>query len=181
MKKLTLLVLMLPIVAIADPGAATQFLINDPVSMMDMGIFRAERDLSGIVETRKRLYKKWNDPSLTVLDGYVSYHYDDDLIVLGVELKGVEPKAEILEEECRVILEQMRIHARVLTEPWFRHEGFKRTPEPEDFIEKIKGRTQLRCNGNSTYIGDDPLNPIVSVRSMLLEKDKVFVTMRNDK
>ena len=177
MKKLILLVLMLPMVALADPGAATRHLINDPVSMMDIGILKAQKDLDIIIQRRNKTFEKRNDLSLTALSGFVSYLYDEDLIVITAELNGAEPVAKTLEDECRYIVELMRTRANVFAEFWFSHQGFNRSDEPKDLANKIKDRIQLRCLGASAFIGDDH-SSIVSVRSMLLEKQKVFVTRK---
>ena len=50
---------------------------------------------------------------------------------------------------------------------------------PDKLFEQIGGRIELRCNGASGYQSADPLNPIVSVRSKLMD-DKVFVTKKGD-
>ena len=177
--KRVILLLLFPLLSFADPGGATQYLINDPVSMMDIGIFRAERDLDIIIQRRNKSYEKRRDLSLTALSGFVSYLYEDDLIVLSAELNGAEPIAKTLEDECRLIVELMRTRANILAEVWFSHAGFKRSGEPKDLADKIKDRIQLRCDGASAYLGDNNRS-IVSARSMLLEKQKVFVTRKSE-
>jgi len=47
MKNLTALLLLLPAIASADPGPATKYLMNDPASMLDIGILKAEKNLNG--------------------------------------------------------------------------------------------------------------------------------------
>ena len=45
MKKLTALPLLLPVLASADPGAATRWLINEPANLLDIGMMRVNQDL----------------------------------------------------------------------------------------------------------------------------------------
>jgi len=178
--KRTILLLFAPLLALGDPGSATRYLMNDPVSMLDLGIFRAEQYLERSLETRRKTYKILNDPSFTILKSNVFYVFDDDLIVFSAEIKGLEPDAETLEDECRSIVEDMRIIAKLLPIIWFSHEGFKRSGEPDKLILQIEDRMELRCAGTSTFVGADPLEPIVSVRSKLLDEE-VFVTKAGDK
>ena len=55
MKKLIELLLLVPIVASADPGAVTRYLMNEPVSLFDLGMLRADRDLINTQPTMSKL------------------------------------------------------------------------------------------------------------------------------
>jgi len=180
MKKLILLVLMLPIVVMADPGAATRQLINDTVSMLDFGLFRAERDFERrVLESRRQQYKHLGSANLTGAEGGVFYLFADDLIVVRAVLKGSEPDVDTFESECKAFIEYLRIWVGVNSHDWFAHSGYQRSDRPTKLIDQIKSRIQLRCDGEPADHGFSE-NPIVSVRSMLLERGEVFVTKGAD-
>ena len=175
MKQLRLILLLIPIVASADPGQATNYLINDPVSMMDIGIFKANRRMMVLFEDIKSVYRKLDKINLINVTGLSQYKHDDDLIVLNATLGTLETSAEVLESECRDILISMRAVTKNNLDVWFSHEGFQRASAPDNLLNQIGERVELRCVGISSPSTTKPPTLFVQVRTKLND-ETVFVT-----
>ena len=156
MKKLTALLLLLPVLAAADPGTATKYLISDQASLMDIGLLRAEIYLNEIAEA---ISSEESEVTARTL-----YDFGNDLIIfLGVVNTPTNPKEQctkfllypMLRAEISISVNGVPYgqhdfggHERVAA--FFTHAGFARTSEPDDFKQNVLERIEVTCVANET-------------------------------
>jgi len=141
MKKLTALLLLLPVLASADPGAATRYLMNEPASLFDLGMLRAELHLADGRNNMARLIRERYGPFL-YFNIDTRYEYENDLLVVVLDL-GVTRDQK---PTCEGTLDMYTHDLKVLIPRWFTGFGHKSDDQPEDLIKRLKERTQIVCS-----------------------------------
>ena len=93
--------------AVAEPDDAVRFLMNDPVSLLDFGIYRLENDIRA---ERGRLLIV-HEPPETV---FVDYSWDENRIVIGLAygVSGNPPKKKI-QREIKTVFQTLKAKFRV--------------------------------------------------------------------
>lgn len=79
MERLIALLLLLPVLASAGPGGATRYLINEPASLMDIGIDRgryAIQDLQSYLEEAVQV--RAGKSTVNSINTMMYYHFSDD-------------------------------------------------------------------------------------------------------
>ena len=83
--KRVLLLLLFPLLATADPGAATQYLMNEPASLFDVGIARAQQDLEKTkAAVSSRIARQFGEEIFFIPE--IRYEFDNDLLVFVFNL-----------------------------------------------------------------------------------------------
>ena len=138
MKKLTALLLLLPVLVSADPGPATKYLINEPASLMDVAILSLQISLDKMATSMKT---KGQHLSLRA-----HYDFSDDKIILSASVffRGENAQHEA-KEICDAQIYVLGALATSDMEQYFSHAGFVRGDPPADFVKKLQERTELRC------------------------------------
>ena len=85
MKKLILLTAIFPLLALADPGPATRYLMNQPASLMDIGLIRANRYLDRSRNQLEKKLKEQGDENAFVLAA-AKYDFDNDIIGISFSI-----------------------------------------------------------------------------------------------
>lgn len=156
-KMLTLLSMsFLPQAVMAESTSITKYLMNEPVSMMDWGIYQIDRklnsdDINGMLATRYGLLKK--------TAARAEYDWDKNLIRISYSV-AIDPKRTQQEkhkkEICGGLLKRLRTSFGVDTKGklmvpseishYFRHRGFLLRREPKDFAREIANVTEFQVS-----------------------------------
>ena len=146
MMKRAILPLFFPLLALGDPGAATRYLMNDNVSMLEFGLFRMNYELKD--EVLPKLISQNSDianhEDFEVRIGG-GYNWDDDLITVLITIK---PATKDAEKRCKEAIESTRLNVwgGVRYGFWFTHMIFAPKSEPENLADELTERTELRCD-----------------------------------
>lgn len=170
MKRLTALLLLLPIIASADPGAATKYLMNEPASLMDITFMRLNQsldkqtgDLAAILNTTSKNGGYMNFR----LRSY--YHFDSDEIRIyaRADTNGSASKAS-----CKAVIAWLRKYALTWITLNLGHYGYESSYVPKNLALEIEKRTQLFCVIGKT---GSPLVTLLEIRGMATETS-IFVS-----
>lgn len=149
MKKLIILFL-IPTFASAGPGPATQYLINEPATLLDVGMMRLET-LTTEFEKRVGLY--WtNSEGMERFRAeiHASYESDDDKIYVSFAAMNSEPTDAQMAEGCQNAMVQMNIWLMKSLPGLFLHTGYNDPTVPPDFYSDLKEMFELRCYFSSS-------------------------------
>jgi len=133
--------------AVAEPSASIQFLMREPVTMMDWGLQNIEdylyrqRDL--LMQADKRLFGP--EPNMAV-----TYDWEQNKIQVAITLK-VASQVQLTSRDLagiRTHLEWIIKYLRgTLTmkpyDAFFRHRGFRNQESPQNLGAELAGRTEL--------------------------------------
>lgn len=147
MKKLIALLLLLPVLATADPSPATQRLLNEPANLMDIGIIRVSTVARNNWGLMKRIYQMGAGFSNVSLYTSVGYNLETDKINIRITVEiglGVYPVNKA-KSGCRNIVTKMTQLFRSWVGRSFSHYGFEESSQQKDFAELLFGRTDIYC------------------------------------
>ena len=146
MKRLALLFL-LPLAASAEPGPITQYLMQEPATLFDVGMLRLERLTS---EFRNRVAMNWSTRPDTGeprrADVNVSYDEDDDRIYVGFLVMNSSASETEMEEICGSAFRNMGIWLGKSSTSLFSHAG--RSDDagaPDGFSTALTEMIVMRC------------------------------------
>jgi len=150
MKKLIVLLLLFPVVTFADPGSATQYLINEPASMMDIGMMKLNMQL---LEMKSQIIKSIDgDPKRVKLSA--SYDYSEDKILVQFT---VQKEGETAATACDTAIARLRFILPVHVIVAFQHFGYETKNKPVGFNAEIQDRVQLICTLKDAHTFDTML------------------------
>lgn len=143
MKSLRALLLLLPMTASADPGAATRYLMNEPASMLDIGIVRIAQD----IEVRRiyvaEQYAIATSTANVLVTTSADYSYDDDNVRIHFYI-GTDSSRNA-ENGCRNLVADLGPALKSLVLVAFTHHGYTTSGYTEDLSEQIVRRTEILC------------------------------------
>ena len=172
MKKLTALILLFPCLASSDPGAATRYLINEPASLLDVGMIRLRSKLPDFAEFAGQLYKNATDIDPIAITVNAHYDFEDDKI--GINYFVITSGLASAEKGCRQIIYGSHSFLEGDIEKSFRHFGYQSADHPKDLAEKLIKRTDVTCRAT-----DVSLSETVTVTSNLAS-EKIAVIKDDD-
>lgn len=147
MKRLILILMLFPVLAFADPGSATRYLINEPASLMDIGLLRAKIDLADAGDIIRDKVNQADDARANMSRVFIYYEFADDLIVISSDLGiSLDLPSDSLKAKCFDVLTALRFYTDVHFVTWFQHSGYAKTDNPEDLSWEVASRTELRCS-----------------------------------
>ena len=144
MHRFALLVLLLPGISVAEPGPASRYLLQEPVTLMDLGLERMNREVDVHGRQVEDLIRtQTEDTDLEVL---ASARYDDldDLFLLTYVLR----QADDAQTYCSVVFNRYSdtdsLFAIVVG--WFAKYRFVESLEdPDALYNEIADRIEIRC------------------------------------
>ena len=141
MKRLMILILLLPSLVSSDPGPATRYLMNEPASIFDLGMLRAERDLINTQSNMSKLIDQRYGREVYYEIG-LRYEFDNDLLVFVLNLaQSGDDKAV-----CSVVLDAYTERVDTFLSKWFSHVDYQSTDQPDDLMKNLRKRTQIVCS-----------------------------------
>ncbi len=145
MKQIALALLLLSITAMADPGSATRYLMNEPASPMDIGMMRLDNTLSSLQHETQESYRRGagnGGEESGLVFWPAAYILADDLIY--VEMCVVCAGGD-LEKRCKTAIGELKRWLSGLIMLPFGHHGYSMQNEPESLEDNLKSRTQIGC------------------------------------
>jgi len=149
MKKI-IAILLMPLIVGAEPGPVTQYLINEPATLLDIGMMRLE---SLATEFEKRVGLHWTDNSEMKFFGasiHPEYEPEDDKIYVYFSVMNSEPTDAQMAEGCENAMMQMNIWLLKSMHVLFAHTGYDDPLRPADFYKGAKEMFELRCYFSSS-------------------------------
>ncbi len=144
MRVYVVLLLVLPAVAMAEPGPAARYLLEEPVTLMDLGLERMNREVDLHSRQVEDLIRTQTED--TDFEMLASARYDDldDLYVLSYILH----QADDPETYCAVVFNRYSdadaLFAIVVG--WFaQHRFIASLDDPDALYNEIASRTEIRC------------------------------------
>ena len=144
MRKL-LVALLCPLLANAEPGPIAQYLVNQPASLMDVGMMRLET-LATEFENRVGLH--WTEEGeATFFSAEVNAYYlpEDDIIYVSFLAMNSEPDDSQMLEGCTNAMFQMNIWLNKRMHRLFSHVGYEDPERPPDFYRQLSEMFEIRC------------------------------------
>jgi hypothetical protein len=150
-----------PAIASGDPGPMTRFLINEPASMLDFGLLRAQLYLNEVADTLEAGFSAQDSRVSVRFDTLYDYP-NDKILLLGIVTSAPDTKeacrgllmSPFLRGKVEVVVDneprgQMNTPTLEIVSQWFMHKGVRSTQEPENFDEEILKRIDVVCgDGN---------------------------------
>ena len=144
MRFFSLVALLLPALTLAEPGPASRYLLQEPVTLMDLGLERMHREANvhgRQVEDVIRLQTEDTD-----LEVFASARYDDldDLFLLTYILR----QADDAQTYCSLVFNRYSDEEAffAIVVGWFAKYRFVESLEdPDALYNEIASRTEIRC------------------------------------
>jgi len=167
-------VMVLP--AAAEPTPSIQFLMKEPVSMMDWGIKNIEdhlyRHRSLFIHNEKSLFEP--EPTIAVV-----YNWEENLIQISIGLRTCEPLQKTSQglTDIRSHVEWVIKYLRgsLTMKPYdvfFRHRGFRKKESPQTLESELAGLTELIVS-----VWDRDSNILSRCRAQLTGSNMVWLTI----
>lgn len=140
-----LAILLVPIMANPQPGPATQYLISEPATLLDVGMMRLET-LATEFENRVGLHWTENE-EMTFFQPEINTQYepDDDKIYVSFLVMSSEPSEAQMAEGCQNAMAQMNISLLKSLPGLFLHTGYDDPSIPSDFYSDLRDSFEIRC------------------------------------
>ncbi len=138
------LLLLLPAFSIAEPGPAAQYLLQEPVTLMDLGLERMNREVDVHGRQIETLIRTQTDD--TDLEVFASARYDDldDLFLLTYILRQADDARTYCTLAFNRYSDEEAFFAVVVG--WFAKYRFVESLEdPDALYNGIVSRTEIRC------------------------------------
>lgn len=161
MKKFLCILASLPSLTVADPGPATQYLIDEPASLMDIGMLRAELLLNEFAESHSAGVAKTSGQKPSI-SAQAAYDMGNDIIVLSFWIMSKNPRSLCESILNSPILGGPQVMPILGTEgqtvDWgldgyiatlFTHSGYTKAAQPKDLADKVSARIEIRCSGDN--------------------------------
>ena len=149
MKK-TIAILMIPLFASAEPGPVTQYLINEPATLFDIGMMRLE---TLTTEFERRVGLHWTDNGeVKFFRASIDPEYvpEDDKIYVYLSAMNSEPTEAQMAEGCENAMMQLNIWLTKSMHVLFAHTGYDDPSRPPDLYTGAKEMFELRCHFSSS-------------------------------
>ena len=144
----------------AEPGRIGQWLMNEPVSLWDLGMMRAREEAKRAADAHNHVFDDTRDifsPRLEFFNGYVGYNWDNNEIEIGVTVvvRHEDTSHEICNQLRRSFIVALsgrplgRLPFKVIDpelqdlkllhmiDGWFSHYGYRNKDRDEMLAEKL--------------------------------------------
>lgn len=167
----------------ASPGEATSWLMENPASMMDLGLHRVEHWLESSVADM-------TDALGTDYYTATEYDWENDEINLSMSIWMDEYSKDAATRACDAYVWRIRAYALVQPEKGtlrdgvnnsrlsdkFAHDGFARSNAPSDWKQKIDGRIRIVCLAFEKQ-NDGSLVPKFQMKGNLLASSRAITEL----
>lgn len=170
MRSVFALLLLCPLLALADQGAATRYLMTEPASLMDIGLLRLDQSLEEMSDRFGQWYETDTGVEGVSVSTEAEYLLEDDRIRIHV-LISVE-STQRGESGCRDLIRPMKGHVARLESRAFRHDGYDGRNRPKNLENEILNRTQILCH---VFVPGEPHKDVTVIYSF---EDNEFVVSK---
>ncbi len=154
MKKLIFLFLF-PVLVWAEPGPATQYLMNEPASLFDVGMIRLHHLIGYWEKQMTGNYKRKSQSGSVGGNVNAYYRSEDDTIYVVLSAMDESATKEQMEAGCRYALFHMRIYVGKSLHELFQHVGYRKSSEPSSLGSAVRDMFEFRCyvSGHDSSMG----------------------------
>jgi len=144
--KLILSILLLGTFAIAEPSKAFKYLMNEPVSMLDFGIYRLEHEL----RTNKPKLEIANNKYISSSNFIVHYNWNSNKIKVGGNIELSIKDKIIAKDICKNYIKELKQTIKFIFlinhDDYFVHSGYTNNKKPENLIQEIQNNIIYQVN-----------------------------------
>lgn len=147
MKKLISLLLLLPALASADPSPATQYLLDEPANMMDVGNIRLAAAMKNNSDLIRMNYEWATGISDVLLYTSVGYNLEADKINIHITVELGSGVYDVTKAElgCRDIVTKMTQQIRYWVGITFSHDGLEENKPDKALTDPLSKRIDVYC------------------------------------
>lgn len=147
MRKLAATLVLLPLPAVAAPDSTTQYFMNEPASLFDLGMYRLETFGNRTGSSMTLLYAEGAELDIAHTAGKVTATYDPDadMIYVAFSVADEIANAQKMENGCRAVLRTLRIDVSKSVWRMFSHYGQPRNATSQATLEAFYDKFELRC------------------------------------
>ncbi len=151
----------------AEPANAVKYLINEPVSMLDLALFKMRFNIDSF--TNNKFPISFHD--VTVVS---RYDWETNRITITISIDIEKDKYDVYEIQKSVenhFINRLRASIVVGYPMYFNHEGFQSKSRPDNLIQNLINITDILIDFCDIK---DPFNPFLQCKSPLYDKDSVY-------
>lgn len=144
-----------PVFVCAEPGPVTQYLMNEPVSLFDVGMMRLAR-LTSWAESHVGYAWTLRGKLKPVAKGIsAEYSPEDDKIYVYISVMDETATEAQMQEGCKEALHQLQIVVSKSLPGLFQHAGRSDPSEPTALSHTLFEMFELRCyvSGHDSSVG----------------------------
>ena len=164
--------------AAAEPSASIQFLMREPVTMMDWGLGNIEEHLyrqrNLLVQADKELFD--SEPTLAA-----TYEWEQNVIQVAITLRAVSPRQKTpqglndIRKQLEWIIKYLRGSLTMRPyDAFFRHRGFRNQDSPRNLGAELAGQTELLIR-----VRDVDANILSQCKGSLLGEEISWINIGN--
>lgn len=176
MKKLIALLLLLPLLASAEPGKTTRWLMNERATLFEIGFMRAEGWIQSEEENFGEHYFHVSGVRADSVWTYALYIHDDDNYLFGVGFSDSKSTVELMKSTCEEILQRYFGVMRIKLRHWFTHYIDAPGGLPDDFFNALESRSKMECR-----VTRKKGAPNLFAVSLDMGTQRISVTMEDEK
>lgn len=149
MRNIVAVIVFLALPILAAPDSTTQYFMNEPASLFDLGMHRLQAlgdRSSGDMTLMYREGAK-TDQKMTYGSGNINASYDpeDDMIYVYFSVADEQANEQQMENGCREVLRLLRINTSKSIWRMFAHYGQERDNPSEPMVKALYDKLELRC------------------------------------
>lgn len=141
-------------VCTGEPDSVTKYLMDDPVSMLDWGIYKFDHNVIDPIFPKNEVLSS------------TSYYFTSNKIIIGLYLLQNPTEklksAKETKDKCRDSIHFIKtILKQIPLDVYFLHQGFAKKNAPNISTEHIRGLIEVQCSGpleSGTIMGKSSLN-----------------------
>lgn len=140
-----ILILLIPLLSPAEPGAVTRYLSSEPATLFDIGMMRLE---TLTTEFEERVGLHWTeDEDKRFFRSEINSRYNraNDKIYVSFLVMSSEPTDEQMAEGCANAMAQMNIWLLKSMHELFEHTPSVDSSRPSGFYSGLRDMFELRC------------------------------------
>ncbi len=178
-------ILLIPIKTYAEPSSSVTYLMNEPFSLFDWGLYKLEdslkdtkfKDLHLIFRTLSSVDYEWNknviNITLTIYPSYSSLSKGDPKKICRSALTSIKERYGFgWEKDIRFLVSIKR---------FFQHKGYEKKDEPKTLMEDLEAMTKITVQVLASETDKPAFSKQASCISRLLEEEIFFLDTEDEK
>jgi hypothetical protein len=152
----------------AEPSKKTRYLINEPVSMLDFGIYRLNKRISS--------YKNSLEINGKLTSAIWSYNYNDDRLNLHISYHLEKENKEKIKQKIKQTVKYIKnviypSHIKSYISHYFMHEGYTSKNKPDNLYEHIDNIAYINIRAMFKYKTYHCISPMNEAKFLWVDKE----------
>lgn len=140
-----LVLMLLPGLALAEPGVVTRHFMDQPATVFDLGMFRLELWAFRSEDVMAAQFRDQTATTPKAVSFAATYDAERDFIRLSTTVMDARASDAEMEAGCRAVMRVMRINGSKTLWRVFAHYGEETEPAAQPMIEALYDRVELHC------------------------------------